>query len=310
MYLSHTRLVNSVNLLSNYGTPVSLSVFFNWGIFLRVLLRMQIFSRLILSMHYSSNIPFDSLIVVLYDIKYRFILHHIHQLRASFFMLFIFIHIFKALFFSSPKNKLYVWIIGFLIVLISFGISFLRYVLPFGQISFWGATVITNLISVVPYFRSDIVSWVWRGFLVDLPTVNRFYTLHFILPFVVLFLVVLHLLVLHNGRSSRLSVFSIKISFHPFFTLKDLYWVIRLFIFLLISRIFFFDYFLEADNMIYANPLSTPLHIKPEWYFLFVYRILRSIPNKTLGVIALLLCLFLPLCSIFLNSFSYNNIIF
>jgi len=223
----------------------------------------------------------------------------------------IYLHIGRGIYYQSYKY-LQTWLIGVILLFITIGTAFLGYVLPWGQISFWGTSVITNLITAIPYLGNDIVQWIWGGFSVDNPTLTRFFGLHFILPFVILRLTILHLLFLHQtgsnnplGLNSNIS----KISFHPYFSYKDLIGF-TLLIIILIILIFYFPYLLrDPDNFIPANPLVTPIHIQPEWYFLFAYAILRSIPRKLGGVIALvisiLILIFLPLNNF--NKFQGNQ---
>lgn len=225
----------------------------------------------------------------------------IHANGASFFFISLFIHIGRGIYFNSfLLNE--VWSIGVIIFFITIASAFLGYVLPWGQISFWGATVITNLLSAIPYLGQILVYWIWGGFSVDNATLNRFFVFHFLIPFIVLIIVIFHLFFLHILGSNNplgLNRKTFKIPFHPFFSLKD---VLGFFIFrfILILIVFFFPYYLgDPDNFSIANPMVTPIHIKPEWYFLFAYAILRSIPNKLGGVIALvmsiLILIFLPL---------------
>ena len=228
----------------------------------------------------------------------------IHINGASLFFIILYIHVGRGLYFMSWNNHI-TWIIGVSILILTIGISFLGYVLPWGQISFWGATVITNLGSSIPYVGVDLVLWIWGGPSVRNATLNRFFRLHFVLPFVILALVATHILFLHNETSSNplgLSTKNEKISFHPYYSIKDTFGVALTF-FLFLSFTILCPYVLgDCENFIQANPLVTPVHIQPEWYFLFAYAILRSIPNKLGGV----LCLLMSLVILYFLPFIYN----
>jgi len=246
------------------------------------------------------------------DINYGWIIRIIHSNRASFFFLFIYIHISRGIYFGS-YNFFRTWISGVVILFIIIATAFLGYVLPWGQISFWGATVITNLISAIPYIGNLLVQWIWGGFSVSSATLTRFFSFHFLLPFLITFIVIIHLIFLHQTGSSNplgLKINIDKISFHPFFSYKDIVGFIN-FLFFLFILINSYPYLLnDPDNFTPANPLVTPVHIQPEWYFLFAYAILRSIPNKLGGVIALILSiailLILPFTQInLIKSFQF-----
>ncbi len=254
-------------------------------------------------MHYIPNteIAFERVIHICRDVNIGWFLRILHANGASFFFICLFIHIGRGIYYES-YYLIETWNIGVIIFLLTIASAFLGYVLPWGQISFWGATVITNLLSAIPYIGTILVYWIWGGFSVSNATLNRFFVFHFICPFIVLAIVILHLFFLHiKGSRNPLGISrkSFKIPFTPFFILKDIIGFI-FFFFLLFSIIIFFPYFLgDPDNFSIANPIVTPPHIKPEWYFLFAYAILRSIPNKLGGVIALLISIlilfFLPI---------------
>jgi len=292
-----------LNSLVKLPTPINISIFWNFGSILGLCLIIQIIRGIFLAIHYVPNteIAFQRVIHICRDVKIGWLIRTIHANGASFFFISIFVHIGRGIYFNSFfLNE--VWTIGVIIFFITIASAFLGYVLPWGQISFWGATVITNLLSAIPYLGQILVYWIWGGFSVDNATLNRFFVFHFLIPFIVLIMVIFHLFFLHISGSNNplgLNRRTFKIPFHPFFSLKDILgFFIFIFVFLLI--VFFFPYYLgDPDNFSIANPIVTPIHIKPEWYFLFAYAILRSIPNKLGGVVALvisiLILIFLPL---------------
>lgn len=302
-------------------TPINISYWWNFGSLLGIFLGIQIIRGFLLSIHYCPNTShaFNRIIHIIQDINIGWLIHNIHINGASIFFICIYIHIGRGLYYSSFKLS-NTWIIGTSIYIISIATAFLGYVLPWGQISFWGATVITNLVSTIPYIGEISVQWIWGGFSINNATLNRFYSLHFILPFLILLIVIIHLYFLHESGSSNplgLNRNLYKIFFHPYFTIKDIFgFIILIFLFIIINLEFPYI-FSDPDNFLPANPIITPLHIQPEWYFLFAYGILRSIPNKLGGVIALissiiilyLIPLFNPklhsLISYPLNQFSY-----
>lgn len=310
MNKSLLNLIN--NSLLKLPTPINISYWWNFGSLLGLFLAIQIIRGFFLSIHYcpNTNYAFNRIIHIIQNIKLGWLIHNIHINGASIFFICIYIHIRRGLYYNSYKF-FNTWLIGVTIYLLSIATAFLGYVLPWGQISFWGATVITNLVSTIPYIGNLIVQWIWGGFSINNATLNRFYSLHFILPFIILIIVTIHLFFLHlTGSSNPLGTNRNinKIPFHIYFTSKDIYGF-RFFIF------FFFLINLETpyifrdpDNFLPANPIVTPIHIQPEWYFLFAYAILRSIPNKLGGVIALLssiiILYFLPLISIKFNSLT------
>nr|YP_010890507.1 cytochrome b [Colpocephalum eucarenum]WIM51513.1 cytochrome b [Colpocephalum eucarenum] len=279
--------------------PSSISYMWNFGSLLGIFLGVQIISGLMLSMHYSSSIDlaFDSVTRANDDVYWGWTLRYIHANGATFFFLFIYMHIARGLYYMSFSYTM-VWLVGIVMFLVFMGVAFMGYVLPWGQMSYWGATVITNLISAVPIFGGMIVEWVWGGFSVSEPTLTRFFSFHFLLPFVGLMLVGIHLMFLHETGSKNplgLMMNSDKIFFHPFFTVKDILGVLVAgFFFLFVCTTCPFA-FMDPDNFIEANPLVTPVHIQPEWYFLFAYAILRSIPSKLGGVTAMVLSIVIML---------------
>nr|ASY97987.1 cytochrome b [Taumantis sigiana] len=289
----HPLIKISNNALVDLPTPSNISSWWNFGSLLGLCLGIQILTGLFLAMHYSAHIDlaFSSVNHICRDVNYGWLLRTLHANGASMFFICIYLHIGRGLYYGSYKFY-YTWMTGVVILFLVMGTAFMGYVLPWGQMSFWGATVITNLLSAVPYLGIDLVQWVWGGFAVDNATLNRFFTFHFVLPFIVAAMVMIHLLFLHQtGSNNPLGVNSNidKIPFHPYFTFKDTLGFIILFMFLSILSLKEPYILGDPDNFIPANPLVTPVHIQPEWYFLFAYAILRSIPNKLGGVIALVM---------------------
>lgn len=303
-----------LNSLITLPTPININYWWNLGSLLGLSLLIQLISGIFLSIHYcpSTNIAFDRVILIIQDINYGWIIRILHRNGASVFFICIYIHIGRGIYYQS-FNLIKTWMIGIIIFLLTIMTAFLGYVLPWGQISFWGATVITNLLSAIPYIGQTLVEWIWGGFSVEAPTLNRFYSFHFILPFIITFIVIIHLTFLHErGSSNPLGINSniYKILFHKNFSLKDLITFIILII-LLFSFIFQYPFLLrDPDNFIKANSIITPIHIKPEWYFLFAYAILRGIPNKLGGVIALLSAILILAILPFINSPKKFNLKF
>nr|YP_009104692.1 cytochrome b [Damithrax spinosissimus]AIT75859.1 cytochrome b [Damithrax spinosissimus] len=271
--------------------PSNISTFWNFGSLLGLCLVTQILTGLFLAMHYTAHIDlaFSSVTHICRDVNYGWLLRTMHANGASFFFICLYFHIGRGIFYSS-FTSLHVWMIGVIILFMTMATAFLGYVLPWGQMSFWGATVITNLFSAIPYIGTDLVQWIWGGFSVDNATLTRFFAFHFVLPFLIAAASLVHILFLHHsGANNPLGISSQtdKVPFHPYFTFKDIVgFIILLSTLLLLSLLH--PYLLgDPDNFIPANPLVTPAHIQPEWYFLFAYAILRSIPNKLGGVIAL-----------------------
>nr|WMD28022.1 cytochrome b [Elaphrothrips spiniceps] len=277
--------------LFHLPTPMNISFMWNFGFMLGICLMMQIISGLFLAMQYSPNIynAFYSIIYMMRDVNWGWFLRILHSNGASVFFICLYLHVGRGLYFFS-FFFFNVWMFGLIILFLTMATAFLGYVLPWGQMSFWGATVITNLLSAIPYLGNVLVMWLWGGFSVNNPTLNRFFVFHFILPFLILVMVLMHLMFLHeSGSSNVLGINSNlkKVRFNPYFLMKDM----LSFMFLMIIYfylVFWFPFLLgDPDNFISANPMVTPIHIQPEWYFLFAYAILRSIPNKLGGVFML-----------------------
>nr|YP_009040778.1 cytochrome b [Aseraggodes kobensis]AIB02982.1 cytochrome b [Aseraggodes kobensis] len=289
---THPLLKIANDALIDLPTPSNISAWWNFGSLLGLCLIAQIITGLFLAMHYTSSIDtaFTSVAHICRDVNYGWLMRNIHANGASFFFMCIYLHIGRGLYYGSYLNK-EAWNIGVVLLLLVMATAFVGYVLPWGQMSFWGATVITNLLSAVPYIGNMLVQWIWGGFSVDNATLTRFFTFHFLLPFIVVAASLLHLLFLHEVGANNplgLNSNSDKIPFHPYFTYKDLLGFAILLIALTALALFSPNLLGDPDNFIPANPLVTPPHIKPEWYFLFAYAILRSIPNKLGGVLALL----------------------
>jgi len=292
------RIVNGT--LVDLPSPSNITYFWNFGSLLGLTLVLQLLTGIILATRFTalSEYSFERVVVIFQESNYGWLLRLLHSTGASFFFLFIYLHIGRGLYYGSYL-KGEVWNTGSVIYLILIGTAFLGYVLPWGQMSYWAATVITNLLSAIPYLGPTLVTWVWGGFAVGSPTLVRFFALHYLLPFLVAFLVVLHIFFLHAAGSSNplgISSNTYKVSFHYYYSTKDIFGFFVYLFFLLFGSLVLGYYFIDAENFIPANPLVTPVHIQPEWYFLFAYAILRSIPNKLGGVVALLLsvlCLFL-----------------
>nr|UBX38537.1 cytochrome b [Brachionus calyciflorus] len=305
------KIVNST--LVDLPSPANLSVNWNYGSLLGLVLVIQLVSGIVLATRFSghSDISFDSVISIYQDSNYGWLLRLVHSTGASFFFLFIYLHIGRGLYYGSYFSPA-VCTSCVMIYLILMGTAFLGYVLPWGQMSYWAATVITNLLSAIPWLGSILVEWVWGGFAVGNPTLTRFFALHYLLPFVVTALVILHIFYLHlYGSSNPLGVSSNtnKVSFHYYYSVKDLYvYFVFFFIFMFFTLMYGYS-FMDAENFIPANPLVTPTHIQPEWYFLFAYAILRSIPNKLGGVFSFSISSY-SIPFLFLFSVSSTQLLF
>uniref|UniRef100_B4YSI0 Cytochrome b n=6 Tax=Cobitinae TaxID=278169 RepID=B4YSI0_9TELE len=289
---THPLIKIANDALVDLPAPSNISVWWNFGSLLGLCLITQILTGLFLAMHYTSDITtaFSSVAHICRDVNYGWLIRNIHANGASFFFICIYIHIARGLYYGSYLFK-ETWNIGVILLLLVMMTAFVGYVLPWGQMSFWGATVITNLLSAVPYVGNTLVQWIWGGFSVDNATLTRFFAFHFLLPFIIAAATVLHLLFLHETGSNNpmgLNSDADKVSFHPYFSYKDLLGFAVVLLALTSLSLFSPNLLGDPDNFTPANPLVTPPHIKPEWYFLFAYAILRSIPNKLGGVLALL----------------------
>lgn len=290
----------------SYKPPATLSYFWNFGVLALFCLILQIITGIFLAMHFvaSPEQAFNSVEHIMRDVNYGWLIRYLHANGASMFFFVVYVHIFRGLYYGSymqPRELL--WCTGVVILLVMILTAFMGYVLPWGQMSFWAATVITNLASAIPYIGSDIVYWLWGGYSVGGPTLNRFFSLHYLFPFILLGLIILHILILHEVKSNNPVGVKIPdlIQFTPFYTIKDLYGIIVFWIFFSLFLFYAPNLLGHTDNYIKANPMVTPTHIVPEWYFLPFYAILRSVPDKLGGVLlllaAILVLLILPFIS-------------
>nr|ABE02550.1 cytochrome b [Sorex araneus]ABE02551.1 cytochrome b [Sorex araneus] len=306
------KIVNSSFI--DLPAPSNISSWWNFGSLLGVCLIIQILTGLFLAMHYTSDTmtAFSSVTHICRDVNYGWLIRYLHANGASMFFICLFLHVGRGLYYGSYMY-LETWNIGVLLLFAVMATAFMGYVLPWGQMSFWGATVITNLLSAIPYIGSDLVEWIWGGFSVYKATLTRFFAFHFILPFIIAGLAGVHLLFLHETGSnnpSGLCSDADKIPFHPYYTIKDILGVLLLILTLTSLVLFSPDLLGDPDNYTPANPLNTPPHIKPEWYFLFAYAILRSIPNKLGGVRALVLSMLIVVGVPFLHTYKQRSMMF
>ena len=281
--------------MHEYPTPKNLNYWWNFGSLAGIVLVIMIMSGIVLAMHYTAHVDhaFQSVERIMRDVNYGWLVRYIHANGASFFFIVVYIHIFRGLYYGSYKApRELLWMLGVVILILMMATAFMGYVLPWGQMSFWGATVITNLFSAIPVVGDSIVTLLWGGFSVDNPTLNRFFALHYLLPFVIVGVVVLHIVALHRFGSNNPLGIDVRgkqdtISFHPYYTVKDAFGL-GVFLILLSAVVFFLPNSMgHPDNYIPANPMVTPAHIVPEWYFLPFYAILRAVPDKLFGVLAM-----------------------
>ncbi|MEW5704605.1 MAG: cytochrome b/b6 [Pseudomonadota bacterium] len=281
--------------LVDYPTPRNLNYWWNFGSLAGITLVIMIVTGVVLAMQYTPHVDyaFNSVERIMRDVNYGWLLRYLHMNGGTMFFIAVYIHIFRGLYYGSYKSpREILWWLGIVILLLMMATAFMGYVLPWGQMSFWGTTVITNLFSAFPWVGNDIVTWLWGGFSVGNPTLNRFFALHYLLPFVIVGVVVLHIWALHTVKSNNPLGIDMKgpqdsIPFHPYYTAKD-YFGLGLFLTVYFAFVFFApNFFGEPDNYIPANPMATPPHIVPEWYFLPFYAILRAIPDKLGGVVAM-----------------------
>nr|YP_010878958.1 cytochrome b [Batracomorphus curvatus]WHE42610.1 cytochrome b [Batracomorphus curvatus] len=302
------------NSLIDLPAPVNLSIWWNFGSMLGICLVIQLISGLILSMHYNQNIElaFSSVDHIMRNVNYGWMIKYIHANGASMFFMCMYMHIWRGMYYGSFKLTM-TWNLGIIMMFMVMGTAFLGYVLPWGQMSYWGATVITNLVSAIPYIGDMMVKWIWGGFSVNNATINRFFSLHFALPFIISAMVMLHLISLHSsGSNNPLGINSNldKIPFHPFYSIKDimgLSFMLLMFMMLIMTSPLLLS---DPDNFTPANPMVTPIHIQPEWYFLFAYAILRSIPNKLGGVVALILSIMILFIIPMTNNSKFKSLSF
>ena len=282
--------------LVDYPTPRNLNYWWNFGSLAGIFLLIQIITGIVLAMHYTPTVEgaFASIEHIMRDVNYGWLIRYIHMNGSSFFFIVVYIHVFRGLYYGSYKSPREVlWWLGLVILLLMMATAFMGYVLPWGQMSFWGATVITNIFSAVPFIGTTIVEWLWGGFAVDNALLNRFFALHYLFPFLIVAVVILHIVALHTHGSNNPLGINKKgpqdsIPFHPYYTIKDLFGLS--FVLTIFALVVFYapDYLGHPDNYIPADPLKTPAHIVPEWYFLPFYAILRAVPDKLGGVIAMI----------------------
>ncbi len=287
--------------LVDYPTPRNLNYWWNFGSLAGIFLLIQIITGIVLAMHYTPTVEgaFASIEHIMRDVNYGWLIRYIHMNGSSFFFIVVYIHVFRGLYYGSYKSPREVlWWLGLVILLLMMATAFMGYVLPWGQMSFWGATVITNIFSAVPVVGTTIVEWLWGGFAVDNALLNRFFALHYLFPFLIVAVVILHIVALHtHGSNNPLGIDKKgpqdSIPFHPYYTIKDMFGLS--FVLTIFALVVFYapDYLGHPDNYIPADPLKTPTHIVPEWYFLPFYAILRAVPDKLGGVIAMLGAIFI-----------------
>nr|AFV46095.1 cytochrome b [Noctilio albiventris]AFV46096.1 cytochrome b [Noctilio albiventris]AFV46097.1 cytochrome b [Noctilio albiventris]AFV46099.1 cytochrome b [Noctilio albiventris]AGT27872.1 cytochrome b [Noctilio albiventris] len=306
------KIINSS--LVDLPVPVSISSWWNFGSLLMACLAVQILTGLFLAMHYTSDTAtaFNSVTHICRDVNYGWIIRYLHANGASMFFICLYLHVGRGLYYGSYLYS-ETWNIGILLLFATMATAFMGYVLPWGQMSFWGATVITNLLSAIPYVGTDLVQWIWGGFSVDKATLTRFFAFHFLLPFIIAALAMVHLLFLHETGSNNptgIPSDTDMIPFHPYHTIKDILGLMLMLSVLSALVLFSPDLLGDPDNYTPANPLNTPPHIKPEWYFLFAYAILRSIPNKLGGVLALVLSILILAVIPFLHTSKQRSMMF
>ena len=303
VYRKQNSLLRYFDSFIETPCPKNISAFWRFGSLLGVCLGTQIATGLFLAMYFASDVrlAFDSAVYISRDVNYGWLIRRIHANRASIFFVCLYVHVGRGLYYRSFRFK-ETWIVGVTLLLLTIITAFLGYVLPWGQMSYWAATVITNLVSAIPYLGGDIVAWLWGGFSVRNATLVRFYAFHFFFPIIIAALSIIHILFLHDtgsGNPLGVSTDTDTIKFHPYFSVKDLLGFFVIWLFLALVVLFEPNLLIDPENFIPANPLVTPTHIQPEWYFLPMYAILRSIPNKLGGVVALIISIailyFLPL---------------
>nr|AEZ51814.1 cytochrome b [Bubalus bubalis] len=311
---SHPLMKILNNAFIDLPAPSNISSWWNFGSLLSICLILQILTGLFLAMHYTSDTTtaFSSVAHICRDVNYGWIIRYMHANGASMFFICLYMHVGRGMYYGS-YTFLETWNIGVILLFAVMATAFMGYVLPWGQMSFWGATVITNLLSAIPYIGTSLVEWIWGGFSVDKATLTRFFAFHFILPFIIAALAMVHLLFLHETGSNNptgISSDTDKIPFHPYYTIKDILGALLLILALMLLVLFTPDLLGDPDNYTPANPLNTPPHIKPEWYFLFAYAILRSIPNKLGGVLALVLSILILILMPLLHTSKQRSMMF
>nr|FAA04186.1 TPA: cytochrome b [Cirrodrilus suzukii] len=299
------------NAFTDLPAPVNISIWWNYGSLLGMTLVIQTMTGIFLTMHYIPNmdLAFYSVMHITRDVEWGWLIRYIHSNGASMMFLFLYLHMSRGLYYMS-YSLMETWNIGVIIYILTVATAFMGYVLPWGQMSFWAATVITNMLTTIPYIGKTMVEWIWGGFAINNPTLNRFFAFHFILPFILMVLSLIHLLFLHQSGSNNplgINSNSDKIPFHPYFTMKDAIGFMLAFMGLMMIVMFIPNYFSDPENFIMSNPSITPIHIKPEWYFLWVYAILRAIPNKLGGVITAFSAMFILMTLPFSMNMSMKS---
>nr|AOT81723.1 cytochrome b [Siren intermedia texana]AOW71025.1 cytochrome b [Siren intermedia texana] len=314
MRKTHPLLKIINNSFIDLPTPSNLSSWWNFGSLLGMCLIIQILTGLFLAMHYTPDTTsaFSSVTHICRDVNYGWLIRNIHANGASLFFICVYLHIGRGIYYGSYMYK-ETWNIGVVLLLLVMATAFVGYVLPWGQMSFWGATVITNLLSAIPYMGDALVQWIWGGFSVDKATLTRFFAFHFLLPFAIAGVSIIHLLFLHETGSNNptgISSNSDKVPFHPYFSYKDLFGFTVVLSMLVLLSLINPNLLGDPENFTPANPLVTPPHIQPEWYFLFAYAILRSIPNKLGGVVALLMSIMILMIIPLLHTSKQRSLMF
>jgi len=315
--LSNFNLFSLVsNHTLNYSTPINLNYGWSFGSLIGLYLVFQVITGILLVMFYTphSLYAFMSTEFIMRDVNYGWLIRYLHANIASFIFIFLYMHMARGLYYTSYANpRKMLWYSGIIIFSLMMAIAFMGYVLPWGQMSYWGATVITNLFSAIPYIGTDVACWLWGGFAVDSATLTRFFSLHYLLPFVVVVLVLLHLYFLHiQGSSNPLGLssrYADRVTFIPYFYVKDIFVIAVSLIFLFSIVCFSPNLFGHPDNYIPANPLITPTHIVPEWYFLYFYAILRTVPNKLGGVICMVMAIIILVILVWVNKLTSSLIV-
>ena len=316
---SRLPLLTLAHHINDYPTPKNLNYWWTFGGILTFFLIIQIITGLVLAMHYvaHADLAFGSVEHIMRDVNYGWLIRYLHANGSSMFFLAVYIHIFRALFYGSYKApREMIWIIGMLIYMLMMATAFMGYVLPWGQMSFWAATVITNLFSAIPLVGESITSWLWGGYAVGSPTLTRFYSLHYLMPFLIFGLVILHIWALHIPGNNNPVGIDIKkpsketVPFHPYIIIKDLY-ALLIFLIIFSGFVFFVPNVLgHPDNYIEANPMVTPSHIVPEWYLLPFYAILRSVPDKLGGVVVMFAAVFILMFLPWLDTSKVRSAVF
>ena len=316
---SRLPLLTLAHHINDYPTPKNLNYWWTFGGILTFFLIIQIITGLVLAMHYvaHADLAFGSVEHIMRDVNYGWLIRYLHANGSSMFFLAVYIHIFRALFYGSYKApREMIWIIGMFIYLLMMATAFMGYVLPWGQMSFWAATVITNLFSAIPLVGESITSWLWGGYAVGSPTLTRFYSLHYLMPFLIFGLVILHIWALHIPGNNNPVGIDIKkpsketVPFHPYIVIKDFY-ALLIFLIIFSGFVFFVPNVLgHPDNYIEANPMVTPSHIVPEWYLLPFYAILRSVPDKLGGVVVMFAAVFILMFLPWLDTSKVRSAVF